>query len=210
MSMPPVVKWRYDWKPEPGAPEKLYTGFPQARARRPSGPGRGARAAPGAAPRCAAAAFLQRLERRQRGIEAARIDVQLGLGHQSRGMRPRCRARRRARATPPRAARRAGNAPRAPPPAPRAPAPRRVMGQRGVLQGVAVAAFEKLLHRLAQRPTGASRAACARGRRAPPGRRRYGRPGAARHGRAGSRRPPAPRTGSATARCRQGGRTTST
>ncbi|HZW21260.1 oxygen-dependent coproporphyrinogen oxidase [Noviherbaspirillum sp.] len=28
MSMPPVVKWRYDWKPEPGTPEaKLYTDF---------------------------------------------------------------------------------------------------------------------------------------------------------------------------------------
>ena len=28
MSMPPVVKWRYDWRPEPGsAEEKLYTDF---------------------------------------------------------------------------------------------------------------------------------------------------------------------------------------
>jgi coproporphyrinogen III oxidase len=28
MSMPPIVKWRYDWKPEPGTPEaKLYTDF---------------------------------------------------------------------------------------------------------------------------------------------------------------------------------------
>lgn len=28
MSLPPVVKWRYDWKPEPGSPEdKLYTDF---------------------------------------------------------------------------------------------------------------------------------------------------------------------------------------
>jgi coproporphyrinogen III oxidase len=28
MSMPPVVKWRYDWKPSPGTPEeKLYTEF---------------------------------------------------------------------------------------------------------------------------------------------------------------------------------------
>ncbi len=28
MSMPPVVKWRYDWKPAPGTPEdKLYTDF---------------------------------------------------------------------------------------------------------------------------------------------------------------------------------------
>jgi coproporphyrinogen III oxidase len=28
MSMPPVVKWRYDWKPEAGTPEaKLYTDF---------------------------------------------------------------------------------------------------------------------------------------------------------------------------------------
>jgi coproporphyrinogen III oxidase len=25
LSMPPLVKWRYDWKPEPGTPEaKLY------------------------------------------------------------------------------------------------------------------------------------------------------------------------------------------
>jgi coproporphyrinogen III oxidase len=28
MSLPPIVKWRYDWKPEPGsAEEKLYTDF---------------------------------------------------------------------------------------------------------------------------------------------------------------------------------------
>jgi coproporphyrinogen III oxidase len=28
MSLPPVVKWRYDWRPEPGSPEeKLYTDF---------------------------------------------------------------------------------------------------------------------------------------------------------------------------------------
>ena len=28
MSLPPVVKWRYDWKPEPGTPEaRLYTDF---------------------------------------------------------------------------------------------------------------------------------------------------------------------------------------
>ena len=28
MSLPPLVKWRYDWKPEPGsAEEKLYTDF---------------------------------------------------------------------------------------------------------------------------------------------------------------------------------------
>ncbi|HVY05758.1 MAG TPA: oxygen-dependent coproporphyrinogen oxidase [Burkholderiales bacterium] len=32
MSLPPVVKWRYDWKPEPGsAEEKLYTEFLVAR-----------------------------------------------------------------------------------------------------------------------------------------------------------------------------------
>ncbi len=32
MSMPPVVKWRYDWKPEPGTPEaRLYTDFLRAR-----------------------------------------------------------------------------------------------------------------------------------------------------------------------------------
>ena len=25
MSLPPIVKWRYDWKPEPGTPEaRLY------------------------------------------------------------------------------------------------------------------------------------------------------------------------------------------
>lgn len=28
MSMPPIVKWRYDWKPEPGTPEaRLYSDF---------------------------------------------------------------------------------------------------------------------------------------------------------------------------------------
>jgi coproporphyrinogen III oxidase len=28
MSLPPIVKWRYDWKPEPGSPEeKLYADF---------------------------------------------------------------------------------------------------------------------------------------------------------------------------------------
>jgi coproporphyrinogen III oxidase len=28
MSMPPIVKWRYDWRPEPGTPEaRLYTDF---------------------------------------------------------------------------------------------------------------------------------------------------------------------------------------
>ncbi|HRD99274.1 MAG TPA: oxygen-dependent coproporphyrinogen oxidase [Rubrivivax sp.] len=28
MSMPPIVKWRYDWQPEPGTPEaRLYTDF---------------------------------------------------------------------------------------------------------------------------------------------------------------------------------------
>jgi coproporphyrinogen III oxidase len=28
MSLPPVVKWRYDWKPAPGTPEaRLYTDF---------------------------------------------------------------------------------------------------------------------------------------------------------------------------------------
>jgi len=28
LSMPPIVKWRYDWKPESGTPEaKLYTDF---------------------------------------------------------------------------------------------------------------------------------------------------------------------------------------
>ncbi len=32
MSMPPVVKWRYDWQPEPGSAEdKLYTDFLPAR-----------------------------------------------------------------------------------------------------------------------------------------------------------------------------------
>jgi coproporphyrinogen III oxidase len=32
MSLPPVVKWRYDWKPEAGTPEaKLYTDFLTAR-----------------------------------------------------------------------------------------------------------------------------------------------------------------------------------
>ena len=28
MSMPPIVKWRYDWQPEPGSPEALlYTDY---------------------------------------------------------------------------------------------------------------------------------------------------------------------------------------
>ena len=28
MSMPPIVRWRYDWRPEPGTPEaRLYTDF---------------------------------------------------------------------------------------------------------------------------------------------------------------------------------------
>ncbi|HEX7953890.1 MAG TPA: oxygen-dependent coproporphyrinogen oxidase [Burkholderiales bacterium] len=32
MSLPPVVKWRYDWRPAPGSPEaKLYTDFLTAR-----------------------------------------------------------------------------------------------------------------------------------------------------------------------------------
>jgi coproporphyrinogen III oxidase len=32
MSMPPIVKWRYDWHPEPGSPEaRLYTDFLPAR-----------------------------------------------------------------------------------------------------------------------------------------------------------------------------------
>jgi coproporphyrinogen III oxidase len=32
MSLPPIVKWRYDWRPEPGTPEeKLYTRFLVAR-----------------------------------------------------------------------------------------------------------------------------------------------------------------------------------
>jgi coproporphyrinogen III oxidase len=32
MSLPPVVKWRYDWKPDPGTPEeKLYAEFLKAR-----------------------------------------------------------------------------------------------------------------------------------------------------------------------------------
>ena len=32
MSMPPIVKWRYDWKPEPGTPEaRLATDFLRAR-----------------------------------------------------------------------------------------------------------------------------------------------------------------------------------
>jgi coproporphyrinogen III oxidase len=32
MSLPPIVKWRYDWHPEPGTPEAaLYTGFLTAR-----------------------------------------------------------------------------------------------------------------------------------------------------------------------------------
>jgi coproporphyrinogen III oxidase len=32
MSLPPLVKWRYDWKPAEGTPEaKLYTDFLTAR-----------------------------------------------------------------------------------------------------------------------------------------------------------------------------------
>jgi coproporphyrinogen III oxidase len=32
MSMPPIVKWRYDWHPEAGSPEaRLYTDFLVAR-----------------------------------------------------------------------------------------------------------------------------------------------------------------------------------
>jgi coproporphyrinogen III oxidase len=32
MSMPPLVKWRYDWKPEAGSPEAtLYSDFLMAR-----------------------------------------------------------------------------------------------------------------------------------------------------------------------------------
>jgi coproporphyrinogen III oxidase len=32
MSLPPVVNWRYDWRPQPGsAEEKLYTEFLVAR-----------------------------------------------------------------------------------------------------------------------------------------------------------------------------------
>ncbi len=32
MSMPPIVKWRYDWRPEPGSPEaELYSDFLVAR-----------------------------------------------------------------------------------------------------------------------------------------------------------------------------------
>ena len=28
MSLPPLVKWRYDWQPEPGSPEAaLYSDF---------------------------------------------------------------------------------------------------------------------------------------------------------------------------------------
>jgi coproporphyrinogen III oxidase len=28
MSMPPIVKWRYDWQPQPDTPEaRLYTDF---------------------------------------------------------------------------------------------------------------------------------------------------------------------------------------
>jgi coproporphyrinogen III oxidase len=28
MSLPPIVKWRYDWRPEPGSPEaRLYSDF---------------------------------------------------------------------------------------------------------------------------------------------------------------------------------------
>ncbi len=26
MSLPPIVKWRYDWKPEPGSPEAKLAG----------------------------------------------------------------------------------------------------------------------------------------------------------------------------------------
>ncbi|GAB4474862.1 MAG: oxygen-dependent coproporphyrinogen oxidase [Burkholderiaceae bacterium] len=33
MSLPPIVRWRYDWKPEPGSPEaRLYTDFLKPRA----------------------------------------------------------------------------------------------------------------------------------------------------------------------------------
>ncbi len=39
MSMPPIVKWRYDWKPEPGTPEaRLYSDFLQPRAWAESSP----------------------------------------------------------------------------------------------------------------------------------------------------------------------------
>jgi coproporphyrinogen III oxidase len=32
MSLPPIVKWRYDWRPQPGSPEaRLYTDFLRAR-----------------------------------------------------------------------------------------------------------------------------------------------------------------------------------
>jgi coproporphyrinogen III oxidase len=32
MSMPPIVKWRYDWKPQAGTAEaRLYTDFLRAR-----------------------------------------------------------------------------------------------------------------------------------------------------------------------------------
>ncbi|MBV5325171.1 MAG: coproporphyrinogen III oxidase, partial [Rhodospirillaceae bacterium] len=32
MSLPPIVKWRYDWHPAPGTPEAaLYTDFLTAR-----------------------------------------------------------------------------------------------------------------------------------------------------------------------------------
>ena len=32
MSLPPIVRWRYDWRPEPGsAEEKLYAEFLTAR-----------------------------------------------------------------------------------------------------------------------------------------------------------------------------------
>ena len=32
MSLPPLVRWQYDWKPEPGSPEaKLYSDFLVAR-----------------------------------------------------------------------------------------------------------------------------------------------------------------------------------
>ena len=30
MSLPPIVKWRYDWKPEPGTPEARLYAFPHA------------------------------------------------------------------------------------------------------------------------------------------------------------------------------------
>jgi len=38
MSLPPIVKWRYDWRPEPGSPEaRLYSDFLRARDWAPSG-----------------------------------------------------------------------------------------------------------------------------------------------------------------------------